>query len=146
MKKGIFVFLLMTLFIEEAQSNAMIRPENFLPFGLNISYSKGFQLGGEVSFVHFDGYWYGIYADSVYNFKKENWRGSIGPEFGVLYLGGDAGLLLEQKANHVETGITARVMFSAVYAHAYLRFNYLFNNEASFEFGLLFKFPASLGR
>lgn len=124
--------------------NAMSIPNHYLPFGLNLSYSDGFQVGGEISYVFFEGMWYGIYADAIYNTHTELGKFSIGPELGFMFFGGDLGFLVADKGNETKLGITGRVLLSYVFGHLYFRVNYLIKDETSIEFGALIKFPTPL--
>jgi len=118
--------------------------KHWLPFGLNLSYQDGFQTGVEISYAYFEGYWYGLYVDSIYNFKQEYWKQSFGPELGFGFVGFDFGLLLSHKNNQTKTGLTARFMFSCIAAHAYLRLDYIFKSETALEAGIMLKFPTPL--
>ena len=117
--------------------------KDFVSFGINTGayfHSDGnfFNIGGEISFGHTeDEFWYGLYIDGVYTPGIKDFRLSIGPEFGILCLGFDGGLLYSSLEH--EIGFTVRFLLSFVFIHPYIRFNVL--SETTIEVGCLLKFP-----
>src|SRR5262245_3889649 len=76
----------------------------WMPVGLSTGYSlhdsgpNGALLGPELSLVHItnSSFWYGGYADFVWDLGSDRQRLSVGPEVGFGFFGIDGGYVLEQ--------------------------------------------------
>lgn len=107
----------------------------------------GFVVGAELSLVRQtqEFAWFGAYADGVYDFGREQWRLSIGPELGWSAFGLDAGYLLALDDAGAHNGLTARPLVSIGYVAAFGRVSHLFDvGQTWFEAGLLLKYPVEL--
>ncbi|MCP4136730.1 MAG: hypothetical protein GY754_37520 [bacterium] len=150
MKKFIIpAFLFMIVFM--TGSSAFAYNLNFkgmwvLP-GINIggSTGTGFHAGGEISVVNMydnDLSWAGGYTDFVVS--KDQFRWSIGPEFGFTFVGLDLGFLgvvPRDGDSNPRAGFTTRLNVTCGLAGVYARYNHVFNDESYFEGGVLLKFP-----
>jgi hypothetical protein len=142
-------FLLWMPRAAEAQG---VSPGYYLPMGLTASTALhrtgkvGGFLGGEMSFVYFNEYWYGGYFDAGYDFGIKRSRISLGPEFGFEYYGADAGLLLEQQPTGWGKGFVVRGVASMAVVAIYARYGQILTGDQDifFETGILLKWPIHL--
>lgn len=106
--------------------------------------AASFLLGGEVSAVRATPslWWYGLYADGVYDWGGDEGRFSIGPEFGWLIFGLDAGYLWSTTARGGGHGLSLRPVVTMGLLGAYYRFGWIFADSDRFgEAGVLLKLP-----
>ncbi len=111
----------------------------------------GFLLGGEASLALAEAkrrtlkaWWYGAYADAVYDFSAKRTRMSIGPEIGYGVFGLDAGALVEAGGGKALFGLVVRPVLTLGAVALYGRVGVL--PAASYgplfgEAGVLLKFP-----
>ncbi len=109
------------------------------------SRDSGATFGLEVSVPRLtrSGWWYGGYADVVFDFGGDNTaRASLGPEGGFKYLGLDGGLLYEGGEDGA-LGVTVRGLATLGLAAFFVRYGRYFDGPApnQLEIGVLFKVP-----
>jgi hypothetical protein len=101
-------------------------------------------LGAEVSGGGLQSFfWGGAYLDAVYDFGTERVRFSLGPEFGFLFLGVDAGLVLDVGEGKARHGFVVRPMLAVRWVFPYVRFGTVKGDDPyNFsEVGVLLKYP-----
>lgn len=105
----------------------------------------GVLLGSEVSFVNLtrDLYWFGAYADGLYDFGAGEGRFSVGPEVGVAFFGLDGGYLAVVGPGGTQHGFTVRPLLTCGLASAYVRYGQVVTgtDDRFGEVGLLVKLP-----
>ncbi len=128
----------------------------FAPVGMNIggashpTSSTGVLIGAEASVVYFplpEGTWAGGYVDALYDSGSKKARMSIGPEFGMAFVGIDGGLVIQPGAGKMDLGYQARVLLTFGLFAVYGRWGKLPGLEVDSTFreiGVLLKFPILL--
>ncbi len=107
----------------------------------------GLVLGGELSMAwqNVNFFWFGGYADGVYDFAAGRARVSVGPELGWSAFGLDAGYVVESGAERWTHGVSVRPMLTIGLASLYVRGIQQFGVPDRFvELGILFKYPVEL--
>lgn len=127
-----------------------------LPVGVNLgaargsNAARGIVVGPEISVVNFEdkhrGFWFGAYADALYDTGASQLRLSIGPEAGWALLGVDGGLVLGAGNGGTHAGVTMRGLLTLGVLAGYVRGGAIFDDKhTSFaEFGVLLKIPYPL--
>lgn len=124
----------------------------YMPVGATVALTNhggeaGYAVGGELSIVHFDDVWFGLYADALHDTSRETTRISVGPEFGFAFVGVDAGAIIET-GDTTRFGLQGRLMFTAGYIAPYLRVGAISEDAGNTSFteaGILFKLPLDIG-
>jgi hypothetical protein len=128
-------------------------PKRFVLGGLNIGSSvghgdDGLVLGAEISAGGLEDSgdfpsWYGGYLDVVHDFATEQTRISIGPEFGIAFVGLDGGIVFQNVDDETKTGVAGRLALTIGFISIYGRA--IAVDGARFgEVGVLLKGPLSL--
>jgi hypothetical protein len=110
----------------------------------------GLLIGGEASVPYFDmnrALWGGLYVDTAYDTANSSTRLSLGPEFGWMYFGGDAGFVHQFNGDGAEggsrNGIAVRPCLTIAIATLYFRHVEFLDDQPGSsinEFGLLIKY------
>ena len=116
---------------------------------------SGWTLGLELSTVFFqkhpqsirnakEAFYFGVYADGLYDSHREGPRLSVGPERGLTFLGLGGGHLVELRHHRAYHGAVVRFFASLGVLGVFVRYGALFGARDFVEAGLLIKVP--LGR
>lgn len=128
-------------------------PDDWTLVGANFGYAAtlgnrgpaGVLLGGEISKAHLGRtFWYGGYADALYDRDAARTRLSFGPEVGFGVVGLDGGPLVRIDEGGVRAGVTVRPVLSVGLVSAYVRFGWLpgdARQDTFVEAGVLLKVP-----
>ena len=113
---------------------------------VGVTTQPGFVIGGELSIacwgcIHLtDLSWFGAYVDVLRDFGVDEFRGSVGPEFGFGPIGVDGGLLVSRDSNDTDLGWTARALITSGIVGVYGRYLKFPGEPRSGEFGVLLKY------
>lgn len=124
-------------------------PGPTLGYGWHDGDANGLILGAEISvaYANLDEFvWAGFYSDVTYDFGGDSLRMSLGPEFGISFVGFDAGLMVDDiLGGSPELGLSMRpvLSFFGVFS-IYGRFTSGNEFATSFELGVIGKFPVPL--
>ena len=91
-----------------------------------------------------DAFYFGVYADGLYDSHREGLRLSVGPEVGLAFWGIDGGYLVEFRHHRAYHGAAVRFFASLGVLGVFVRYGALFGARDFVEAGLLIKIP--LGR
>src|SRR6185503_8135373 len=121
-----------------AEMTPKFQPGYYVPVGMNIGAAlhddapNGVLVGGEASVVNWDDIvprvWFGGYFDALWDSGAGALRGSVGPEFGWLFLGLDAGYVLQTGVQGTYHGLCVRPTLTVGFFALEARFGHLFGD------------------